>query len=184
MQIGTTNIFILKCKSSGWTWGRITKDKTSETTCKIFHKYITSYNRLCLVISDRSPAFSNMFLEFLHSHHISHIYSSAYHAQSNSPAERGVRSIKDVLNKIPSFTDKTVRTVIFNVNQHVAPDGSGSPAERFFKRRIRTGLPTIIQKEVKYEDLMNIRALKQIRAAKKKGRSSADVFEIDDEVRI
>ena len=125
-----------------------------------------------------------MFLEFLHSHHISHRFSSAYHAKSNSPAERGVRSIKDVLNKIPSFTDKTVRTVIFNVNQHVVPDGSGSPAERFFKRRIRTGLPTIIQKEIKHKDLMEIRARKQLEAAKKKGRVSADIFEIDDEVRL
>ena len=89
-----------------------------------------------------------------------------------------------MLNKIPSFTDKTLRTVIFNVNQHVATDGSGSPAERFFKRRIRTGLPTIIKKEIKYEDLMNIRARKQIGAAKKKGRTSADVFEIDDEARV
>ena len=86
-----------------------------------------------------------MFINFLNSHHIKHRYSSAYRAQSNSPAERGVRSIKDVLKKIPSFNDKTVRTVTFNVNQHVTPDGSGSPSERFFKRRIRTVLPTMIQ---------------------------------------
>ena len=160
MQIGTTNIFILKCKSSGWTWARITKDKTSETTCKVFHKYITSYDRPHLVISDGGPAFSTMFINFLNSHHINHRYSSAYRAQSNSPAEKGVRNVKDVLEKIPSFTDKTVRTVIFNVNQHVSPDGSGSPSDRFFKRRIRTGLPTIIQKEIKHKDLMNIRARK------------------------
>ena len=31
---------------------------------------------------------------------------------------------------------------------------------------------------------MNIRACKQIGADKKKGRTSADVFEIDDEVRV
>ena len=31
---------------------------------------------------------------------------------------------------------------------------------------------------------MNIRARKQLGAAKKKGRLSADVFEVDDEVRI
>ena len=160
MQIGTTNIFILKCKSSGWTWARIRKDKTSETTCKVFHKYITSYDRPHLAISDGRPGFSTMLINFLNSHYINHRYSSAYRAQSNSPAERGVRSIKDVLKKISSFNDKTVRTVDFNMNQHVSPDGSGSPSERFFKRRIRTGLPTIIQKEIKYKDLMNIRTCK------------------------
>ena len=57
MQIGTTNIFILKCKSSGWTWGRIMKDKTSETTCKIFHKYITSYDIPPLFITDEGRHF-------------------------------------------------------------------------------------------------------------------------------
>ena len=100
------------------------------------------------------------------------------------PSEQGVWSIKHVLNKIPSFTDKTLRTVIFNVNQHVAPDGSGSPTDSFLKQRIRNGLPTLIEKEVKCEDLMRIRAPKQIGAAKKKGRTSSDVFELNDEVRI
>ena len=63
--------------------------------------------------------------------------------------------MKDVLSKLPSFNDKTLRTVIFNVNQHVAPDGSGSPAQRFLKRRICNGLPTAIEKEVNYEDLIS-----------------------------
>ena len=170
MQVGTTNIFILKCKSSGWTRVRIMKDKTSETTCKVFHKYITLYDRPRLVISDAGPAFLTMFINFLSSHYINHRYSSYYRAQSNSPAERGVRSIKDVLKKIPSFNDKTVRTVVFNINQHISQDGSGSPSERFFKRRIRTGLPSIIQKEIKHKDLMRIRARKQLEAAKKLGR--------------
>ena len=104
--IGKTNIFILKCKSSGWTWAQIAKDKTAETTCQVFEKYIDSYDRARLVISDCGPAFSTMFFYFLSSHYIDHIYSSYYRAQSNSPAERGVRSIKDVLRKIPSFNKK------------------------------------------------------------------------------
>ena len=66
----------------------------------------------------------------------------------------------------------------------MAPDGSGSPAQRFFKRKIRNGLPTAIQKDINYEDLMCIRAKKQMGAAKKKGRSSSDTFEVGDEIRI
>ena len=54
----------------------------------------------------------------------------------------------------------------------------------FFKRRIRSGLPSIIKKEIKYKDLMRIRARKQLETAKKKGRVSADIFEIDDEVQV
>ena len=113
MEIGKTNIFILKCKSSGWTWAWITKDKTAETTCQVFEKYITSYDRPSLVLSDCGPAFSTIFLDFLSSHYINHRYSSYYRAQSNSPAEGSVRNIKYVLQKIPSFNEKTVRTVAF-----------------------------------------------------------------------
>ena len=134
MEIGKINIFILKCKSSGWTWAPVTRDKTAETTCQIFKKYITSYDRPRLVITDCGPAFSTTFLDFLSSHYINHRYSSYYRAQSNSPAERSVRSIKEVLRKIPSFTEKTLRTVVFGINQHASQDSSGSPSQRFFKR--------------------------------------------------
>ena len=71
---------------------------------------------------------------------------------------------------------------MFGINQHASQDGSGSPSERFFKRRIRSGLPSIIKKEIQHEDVMRIRAKKQQETAKKKGRLSADTFEINDEV--
>ena len=74
--------------------------------------------------------------------------------------------------------------MVFGINNHASQDGSGSPSERFFKRQIRSGLPSIIKKEIQYEDLMRIRAKKQQETAKKKGRLSADTFEINDEVCI
>ena len=77
-----------------------------------------------------------------------------------------------------------MRSVVFGINQHQAQDGSRSPSERFFKRHIRSGLPSIIKKELKSEDLMRIRAEKQQKAAKKKGKLSADTFELGDEVWI
>ena len=55
---------------------------------------------------------------------------------------------------------------------------------RFFKRIIRTGLPTAIEKEVSYNTLMRIKARKQQGAAQKKGRTSTNEFRIGDEVRI
>ena len=70
----------------------------------------------------------------------------------------------------------------FGINNHASQDGSGSPSERFFKKQIRSGFPSIIKKEIQYEDLMRIRAKKQQETAKKKGSLSADTFEIDDEV--
>ena len=99
MEIGKINILVLKCKGSGWTWARVTQDKTAETTCQMFERYITSYDRPRLVVTDCGPAFSTTFLDFLSAHYIDHHYSSYYRAQSNSPAERSVRSIKEVLRK-------------------------------------------------------------------------------------
>ena len=162
----------------------MTRDKTAETTSKMFKRYITSYDCPRLVVTDCGPAFSSAFLDFLSAHYIDHHYSSHYRPMSNSPAERSVRSIKDVLRKIPNFTEKTLRTVVFGINQHQAQDSFGSPSERLFKRHIRSGLPSIIKKELQHEDLMKIRAEKQQKAAKKKGKLSADTFELEDEVWI
>ena len=91
----------------------------------MFERYITSYDCPRLVVTDHGPAFSTAFLEFLSSHYIDHHYSSYYRPMSNAPAERSVRSVKDVLRK-------TLRSVVFGINQHQAQDGSGSPSERFF----------------------------------------------------
>merc|ERR1711954_452765 len=99
---------------------------------------------------------------------------------SNFPAERTVRSIKEVLLKIPNFTERNLRTAVFRIKQHQAQDCSGSPLERFFRRHIRTGLPKLIRKELQHEDLMRIRSEKQQEAAKKKGKVSADSFELWD----
>ena len=184
LEIGTTNILTIKCKATGWNWARITPNKTVETTIKKFYQYITTFDRPRLVVSDHGPAFSNGFVEFLHSYNINHHYSSSYRPQSNGPAERTVRSIKDVLLKIPEFNEKHLRSAVFAVNQHQSPDKSGSPSERFFKRNIRTNLPKIITKELKQEDLMKIRAEKQLKLAKKKGTRSLESFEEGDSVRI
>ena len=103
---------------------------------------------------------------------------------SNAPAERGVRSIKDVMLKIPNFTERNLRAAVFAINQHQAADGSGSPAQRFFKRHVRSNLPMLITKELKHEDLMQIRSDKQQKLAKKQGKRSSDTFLEGDSVRI
>ena len=116
MEINGINILVLKCKGTGWNWARVTRDKTAETTCKMFERYITSYDRPRLVVTDHGPAFSSKFIEFLSSHHIEHHYSSYYRPLSNSPAERTVISIKYVLLKIQNFTEKNLRTAVFGIN--------------------------------------------------------------------
>merc|ERR1712081_88281 len=107
-----------------------------------------------------------------------------YRPRSNAPAERGVRSIKDMMSKIPNFNERSLRAAIFAIKQHQAADGSGSPAERFFKRHVRSNLPKLITKELRHEDLMRICSDKQQNLAKKQGRRSSDTFLEGDSVRI
>merc|ERR1711954_230375 len=92
--------------------------------------------------------------------------------------------IKDMMLKIPNFTERNLNAAVFAINQHQAADGSGSPAHRFLKRHVSSNLPMLITKELKHEDLMKIRSDKQQKLAKKQGRRSSDIFLEGDSVRI
>merc|ERR1711954_187797 len=92
--------------------------------------------------------------------------------------------IKDMMLKIPNFTERNLRAAIFAINQHQAADGSGSPAQRFFKRHVCSNLPMLITKKLKHEDLMRIHSDKQQKIAKKQRKRSSDTFLEGDSVRI
>merc|ERR1711954_539014 len=145
---------------------------------------MTTFDHPQIDVTDHGPAFSSNFVEFLNSNHIIHHYSSYYRPRSNAPAEHGVRSIKDVMSKIPGFSEKSLCAAVFAINQHQAADGSGSPAEQLFKRHVRSNLPMLMSKELRHEDLMPIRSQKQLKLAKKQGRKSSDEFLEGDSVHI
>merc|ERR1711954_136134 len=126
----------------------------------------------------------NNFVDFLQANNFIHHYSSYYRPRSNAPAERGLRSIKDMMSKIPGFSERSLRAAVFAINQHQAADGSGSPEQRFFKCHVRSNLPMLMSKELRHEDLMRIPSEKQLKLAKKQGRRSSDEFQEGDSVRI
>merc|ERR1711954_213207 len=131
---------------------------------------MTTFDCPRIVVTDHGPAFSSNFVDFIQANHIIHHYSSDYRPRSNAPAECGVRSIKDVMSKIPGFSERSLRAAVFAINQHQAADGLGSPAQRFFKRHVRSNLPMLMSKELRHEDIMRIRSEKQLKMAKKQGR--------------
>ena len=101
MSLSSKSILVIKCKATGFIYARFTKDNTMEAAADVVHKYINSFDRPRKAITDGGPAFQSYFQEFLSSHHIEHRFSSAYRPISNSPAERGVKSLRDVLEKLP-----------------------------------------------------------------------------------
>ena len=124
------------------------------------------------------------FVDFLDAHYINHRYSSASRPQSNSPAERAVRSLKDVIHKVRKIDKKLLREMTFNLNNHSSQDNSGSPAERFFLRGIRSSLQNSFERNLKASDLMKIRSDKRQKLASKQGRISKDGFYTGQTVRI
>ena len=92
--------------------------------------------------------------------------------------------MRDVLEKLPVISKRVLREVVFDLNNHRAADESGSPAERFLKRGIRSRLPNSCRRDLDSEDLMAIRAKKQRRVAERTGRKSADEFKVGDHVRV
>ena len=77
--LGGKDILVLKDKSSGWIYARITKDKSMESSTQVFDKFINSYDRPRLVVTDGGPAFQSLFVDFLKANYIQHRYSSSYH---------------------------------------------------------------------------------------------------------
>ena len=78
MSLNGKDILVIKDKCSGWIYARLTKDKTMESSTEVFDKFIHSYDRPRLVVTDGGPAFQLLFVDFLKANYIQHRYSSSY----------------------------------------------------------------------------------------------------------
>ena len=72
--------------------------------------------------------------------------------------------------------------MVFSINNHVQRGNSGSAAQRFFRRGVRTRLPNSIEREIDHRQLIKSRHEKQLKLALAKGRTSTKQFLIDDKV--
>ena len=70
------------------------------------------------MVTDGGPSFRGSFKSYLKAFDINHHYSSAYRPSSNGLAECGVRSIKEVLDKVKVLTEKKLKEIIFEINCH------------------------------------------------------------------
>ena len=71
-------------------------------------------------------------------------------------------------------------TICFDINNHVAPDGSGIRASRFLLRSPRVSLPYSVERHVEHRDQVRVRHHKMDNLAKAKGRTSRDDFAVGD----
>ena len=82
-------------------YGRVftCKDKSTEEALRVIRQWVALYGRCLEVRTDSGPAFRSAFQEGLKAMGINLNHSSAYSPQSNSHAERFVRSCKDIMQK-------------------------------------------------------------------------------------
>ena len=111
----------------------MTPNKGTDAAIMAIQNWGDQYGYPYKVISDTGPAFREDFIKQLLTFNIKHKPSSAYHPQSNSLAERGVQSVKNVLKKpVVRLTKQHLNELTFAINETTSSGGTGSPAERFF----------------------------------------------------
>ena len=99
--------------------------------------------------------------------------------------ERTVQHIKSFLRKenIEKVSQELLNKICFKVNNHVQDELTGSPAERFLRRKPKTLLPNSIEREVDWKSMLTERTNKTTKHVEsKKERKSKDEFKIGDRV--
>ena len=108
---------------------------------KFVDNLIKSYGMITLCRSDGGPQFQGEFQRYLEEMGVAYKVSSALNPRSNSCAESAVR-LNKLLQKKTGCNDSELEEFIMRSNCLVRPDGTGSPAELFFRRNMRvTGIP-------------------------------------------
>ena len=76
--------------------------------------------------------------------------------ESNSLAERAVRSLKDVLKKSSGrITDLHISEIVFAINAHVSAEGTGSNYDHFLGRSVQSGLPNNVKPKLDTEEFIH-----------------------------
>jgi hypothetical protein len=118
------------------------QSQTSSTVINIIVTWFCGVGYPQYIFSDSGPQFAAAeFKEYCRKHHIIPLVSSACYPQSNGLAESSVKSVKYLLLKSNNYIDFEKR--LYEMQNIPSSGDILSPAEKFFKRRFRSDLPTL-----------------------------------------
>ena len=83
MDILKKPVLVVKDQHSGFLWARMTSNKETRTFIRFFTRYLHTFDRPSVVLSDGLPCFGPEFSKFLEAYHIQHHLTSAHHPSSN-----------------------------------------------------------------------------------------------------
>merc|ERR1711947_2969 len=137
------------------------------------------------IIADGGPGFREDFVEKLLTLNIGHVPSTVYHPQSNSLAERSVQSVKSGLKKsVVRLTSLHLNELLFAINTTTSSEGTGSPADRFFGRSVRSRLPNSVDPGIKSNELIEKRIKKHDARITNKNKRNKIIYQVGQRVRL
>ena len=141
----------------------ICRGKTTEEALRVVRQWTALYGRCLEIRTDSGPAFRSGFAEGLKGMGIKLNHSSAYSPQSNSHAERFVRSCKNILQKNQRLNQLQLDEFMLSVNSQVQPEGQCSAADRFLGRSVISYIPNSFNNTFVWLEAIRKRAERRVR---------------------
>ena len=126
---------------SGYAWASKLTSTTTRHVLSRLETWFTDFGWPLYLRSDNGPQFRSEFGFFCSSHGITHELSSPYNPESNGLAEAAVKNMKSLVLRARS-TGENFHHALAAWRNTTRQDGT-SPAQLFFGRRQRLGLPVI-----------------------------------------
>ena len=133
-QKGCRDYIVIVCALTGFLKAYPVKNKGSEEAILKIREWGTCFGLPYQIKCDFGPGFRDTFEQKMKELGVSVIHSSAYNSQSNGLVERGVRSLKHILNRSGRLSELQLHKIMFLINAREQPGGVGSPSSRFLGR--------------------------------------------------
>ena len=140
-EYGGKDYLVIVDRFSYFIWVKRLHKTSTDRVLHVLDSIFLEFGYPSTIISDNGPQFRTEFKEYCEKFHIVHTTSSPYNPASNGLAESAVKQAKMLLRKSDNEEDFRNRLQAW---RNVPTTGSElSPAEKFFGRRQRFGLPSI-----------------------------------------
>ena len=140
-------------RASGYIFCENVPNKTTLQVTKYLWKLFNTYGLPNIIRSVGAHCFTYQFQEWCDSLSITHQTSSAYNSPSNGSAERGVKTVKAMFDKDGVRVGDKLIEMMFILNRNSNMDGSGSPSEKFFRRRPCSNIPNSLRWDINHREL-------------------------------